>query len=100
MAFENSYVVRTSRLKREASAHARKRMAQRGVGDVDLRLVLAFGEETHDGRGGVRYTMTSAAMDRLRAAVGHTPKVDRLAGVYAVLSTEDGAVITVGHRYN
>ena len=100
MAIGNAHVVRISRSKRETSIHARKRMAQRGVASVDLRLVLAFGEEEHDGRGGVRYTMTTTAMERLRSAVGHTAKIDGLAGVYAVVCASDGTVITVGHRYN
>jgi hypothetical protein len=62
-------------------------------------LILAFGVKEHDGMGAVRHLMTSSAMERLCATVGRSAQIASLAGMYAVVSTTDNTVITVGHRY-
>ncbi len=62
-------------------------------------LVLAYGQREFDGQGGIRYLMTADSIASLRRAVGHTQRVDALAGVYAVVSAEDSTLITVGHRF-
>lgn len=62
--------------------------------------MLAYGEREFDGEGAVRYLMTSHSMACLQKAVGRTPQVEALAGVYAVVSVDDERVITIGHRFN
>ena len=80
--------------------HAQKRSQQRGISTDSVRLILSFGERSHDGCGGVRCLMTQEAVKRLESAVGRSQKVDALAGTYVVLSAEDNTVvITTGHRY-
>lgn len=82
------------------SRHADKRAQQRGIDQVSVPLVLAFGKREFDGRGGVRYLMTAESVASLRRAVGKTQQVEALAGVYAVVSAEGETVITLGHRHN
>jgi hypothetical protein len=65
-----------------------------------LPLLLAYGQREFDGKGCIRYLMTSDALDTLCRAVGRTKQVQALAGVYAVVSVEDRTVLTIGHRYN
>ena len=43
--------------------------------------------------------MTAKALENLRRVVGNSPKVDALAGVYAVVSANDPTIITVAHRH-
>lgn len=100
MAFSNLHYDSSARRKMEASKHAQKRCRQRGIGLDTVPLVLAFGRKEFDGKGGIRYVMTGESVASLRRVVGSTQQVDALAGVYAVVSTEDQTVITVGHRYS
>lgn len=81
------------------SRHAEKRAQQRCIDKTSLPLVLAYGQREFDGEGGIRYLMTAESIESLRRAVGHTQRVDALAGVYAVVSAEDSTLITVGHRF-
>ncbi len=78
--------------------HARKRSQQRGIPARAITLIRSYGERSHDGRGGVRYTMTGRAMDKLIRAIGRDQSIDRLGGCYVVQSLDAAAVITVGHR--
>ena len=85
----------------QLSRHAACRSQQRGIGSDLLPLLLAYGERSHDGRGGIRCLMTDKAMSGLVRAVGRTQRIDAFAGAYAVLSAdEEQAVITVSHRYS
>lgn len=43
--------------------------------------------------------MTADSIASLQRAVGHTQRVEALAGMYAVVSAEDSTLITVGHRF-
>ena len=44
--------------------------------------------------------MTRACVERLVNVLGHSQRLDALAGAYVVLSAEDDAVvITASHRY-
>lgn len=99
MSISNETYQSTSSAKREFSKHALKRGRQRGISALSVRLVKAFGEQEFDGMGGIRYFMTSSAVNNLRQVVGSTQQVDALTGVYAVVSATDDTVITVGHRY-
>lgn len=77
------------------------RSQQRAIAVEALPLMLAYGERSHDGRGGVRYMMTHTSLAAVARAVGHSQWLDSLAGAYAVVSADDErAVITVGHRYS
>lgn len=99
MADGNMHFELKSRTKREMSLHARKRGCQRGISSDSANLVVLFGEQEHDNRGGIRYLMTPKALNNLRRVVGNSQQVDALAGVYAVVSTTDPTIITVAHRY-
>lgn len=84
----------------KASLHAAKREKQRGLTPGCVSLILAFGVKEHDGKGGIRYMMTTSAMEKLFATVGRTHQTSCLAGTYAIVSAIDSTVITVGHRYS
>lgn len=80
--------------------HAQKRSAQRGFNPDSVELIRTFGERSHDGQGGIRCLMTRACVERLGNVLGHSQRLDALAGAYVVLSAEDDAVvITASHRY-
>lgn len=85
--------------KYELTRHAKKRSEQRGVCEGVVPLLTAFGDASHDGFGGIRYVMTDQALERLKRVLGRNQTIDGLAGVYAVVSANDGQVITLGHRY-
>jgi hypothetical protein len=70
---------------------------QRAIPMHFIPLLVAYGVPEHDGRGGIRYLMTDYAIDSIERVVGHTAKLERLRGMYVVLSAHDNAVITVGH---
>lgn len=98
VGYSNQDYQSTSRRLARLSRHADKRAQQRCIDKASLPLVLAYGQREFDGKGGIRYLMTSDSVASLQRAVGRTQQVEALAGVYAVVSTEDNTVITVGHR--
>ena len=80
--------------------HAQTRSAQRGFNPDSVELIRTFGERSHDGCGGIRCLMTRVAVERLGNVLGHSQRLDSLAGAYVVLCAEDDAVvITASHRY-
>jgi len=99
MSQSNRHYERAPR-KSQLSRHAATRAQQRGISSAALPLVLAFGRREFDGHGAVRYLMTDDSVASLGKAVGYTPQVEALAGVYAVVSIADECVITVGHRFS
>lgn len=80
------------------SKHSSKRTRQRGFPRDIIPLIKAYGVKSHDGMGGVRYLLTKASIARIESVVGHTQRLDGLAGAYVVVSTDEGTIITVGHR--
>jgi hypothetical protein len=102
MYHTNAYL-RSSRneriLREKVTKHAAKRLQQRGISERQLSVILTFGVKQHDGDGAVRYLMTQSAVKRVCSVLGRTPQIDRLEGMYAVVSASDEAVITVGHRH-
>lgn len=100
MTVENWYFESKATARRQLSKHAQKRGCQRGISELSIPLITAYGEKEHDGKGGIRYLMTSAAIANLRRVVGFTQQVEALQNMYAVVSTDGSTVITVGHRYN
>lgn len=90
-----------ARRKIELSRHAHKRGQQRGISQDCVPLILAYGERSHDGQGGVRYSLTDRAIARLVRAIGHSQRLQTLAGCYAVVNAEsEQTVITLGHRHS
>lgn len=84
-----------------SGSHAIKRSQQRGIGQECVPLILAYGERSHDGRGGIRYLLTKRAIANLELAVGRSQRLDQLKGCYAVVSADDEKrIITMGHRYS
>lgn len=79
--------------------HADRRAQQRAISKACIPILRAFGRRRHDGRGAVTYLMTSDAMDLLIRAVGRTPAVERLQGVYMVEDILTNSIITIGHSW-
>jgi hypothetical protein len=83
------------------SNHARHRMQQRSVPPLVVAWLLDFGKVRYDHRGGIIYYFDKDARRNLERAVGRRV-VSRLSdymNVYAVSSTNDNTLVTVGHRY-
>ena len=96
-SFESSRLQRILRSK--ASRPASQRTQQRGINNGCIPMILAFGTKEHDSMGGIRFLMTTSAIERMYAALGKTKQIAGMAGMYAVVSADDGTVMTVGHRY-
>lgn len=82
------------------TSHARVRMQQRGVPPLILEWLLQYGATAYDGHGArIRY-FDKHAKQQIRRAKGDVVlrRLHELFDSYAVVS-EDGAVVTVGHRY-
>lgn len=52
MASGNWYFESKSTAKRQLSKHALKRGCQRGISELSVPLITAYGEKEHDGKGG------------------------------------------------
>lgn len=101
MAYTDAFLEVTKHRKPRSSRHAVKRSQQRGIGQECIPLILAYGERSHDGHGGIRYMLTKRSIAKLEMAVGRSQRLDQLQGCYAVVGTDDEKkVITVGHRYS
>ena len=95
----NAHYDSISRRKIEVSRHAHKRAQQRAIPQDCVPLILAYGERSHDGQGGIRYLLTDRVMAILSRAIGHSQRLETLTGCYAVVAAEDEqTVITLGHR--
>lgn len=92
VSFEPSARVAMSR-----SKHAAKRAQQRGIWAPTIQVIAAFGERTFDGHGAIRCVMTERSVENLRKAVTSIQRLEAMLGTYAVLSADNGTVITVGH---
>lgn len=74
------------------TAHAQRRMQQRGLREADLERVLELGRMHYQAGGAIVY------IER-RARVWLGPGEEHLASVYLVMQRGgDGAIVTVGHR--
>lgn len=101
MQQSNSHYESSRRMKAEMSRHARLRSQQRGIPVDAVPLYQAYGERSHDGKGGIRYLMTERAMANLIRAAGRSQRIDALAGTYIVVSADDErTVITMSHLYS
>lgn len=81
------------------TTHARIRMQQRGIPEAALELLLDFGREAHDHRGGRIVRFDKRSRRRIERVLGpSTLRVfERHLNAYAVVGADD-AVVTVGHR--
>lgn len=85
---------------RELTRHASVRAQQRGIPRLVVDWLEAYGEEMHDQDGTIILHFSKRSRRRLERDVGREP-VRRLSNYlrcYVVVSN-DGAVITVGHRH-
>jgi len=84
------------------TAHADKRLQQRGVPPLIIRCLRDFGERVYDHRGAVIYHFNKTSWRKLEGEWGREP-VRRLFAdhrdAYMVVSAEDDLVITVGKRF-
>lgn len=83
------------------SNHAKHRMQQRGIPPLVVTWLLEFGQTRYDHRGGIVYYFDKHSRRNLERVVGRKV-VSRLSDYlnsYAVSSTNDDALVTVGHRY-
>ena len=80
--------------------HAQIRMQQRGIPPVIERYLEEFGEEEHDGHGGVQPYFSQKSIRTMERNLG-VWMVKRMVGfldVYMVESIHDGKVITLARR--
>jgi hypothetical protein len=83
------------------SKHARRRMQQRSIPPLVVTWLLEFGQMRYDHQGGIVHYFDRHSRRNLERVVG-SKVVARLSdylNAYAVSSTSDEALITVGHRY-
>lgn len=80
--------------------HAAIRTQQRGIPPWFLALLLAHGRSRHDGHGAVIKTVDRAARQRLQMLLSRTEyaAAERYFDVYAVVATDDQAIVTAAHR--
>ncbi len=81
-------------------SHAAKRAQQRGIPPLVDQWLDEFGEERHDGHGGVVTFFSHASVRAMERTFGRAPmpKLAEYLNAYKVESSHDGHVITVGHR--
>ena len=63
----NAQYASLARRKIELSRHASRRARQRAISQDCVPLILAYGERSHDGHGGIRYLLTRRSMAALGA---------------------------------
>ena len=83
------------------SQHAEHRMQQRGVPPLIVTWLLDFGKQRYDHHGAVIHYFDKRSRRNLEREVGRKV-ISRLAGYldsYLVVSTDDHALVTVGHRF-
>lgn len=82
--------------------HAIQRSQQRGIPPLIQHWLLDYGEETFNGHGLIIRYFTSQSIRRMERDFGREPlrRLSEYLRCYLVESAHDGAVITVGKRYN
>lgn len=81
--------------------HARTRTQQRGVPLLIQNWLMDYGEEQFNGRGRVLRYFTRKSLRKMEREIGKTAlqRLSEYLRCYLVQSTTDGAIITVGKRY-
>jgi hypothetical protein len=79
--------------------HSEVRAQQRGIPPMVDQLLDLYGQEEHDGRGGVVLYLSKHSIRSMERDLGRRP-VSRLAEWFDAykVKTTDGRTITVGHR--
>lgn len=82
------------------SSHAAVRAQQHCIPSLVAQWLDQFGEEKHDGHGGVLLYFSRASIRAMERAFGwaQVRKLVEYFDVYKVESSHDGHVITIGHR--
>ncbi|SFO21628.1 hypothetical protein SAMN05216386_2968 [Nitrosospira briensis] len=82
------------------SVHAAVRAQQRCIPPLVEQWLNQFGEEKHDGHGGVLRYFSRASIRAMERAFGRAPvrKMSEYLDAYKVESSHDGDVLTIGHR--
>ena len=80
--------------------HASVRSQQRGIPPLIRDWLLAYGEEDYDGHGGILRYFSNRSIRMMQRSFGREPlrQLDKYLNSYLVESSDDGAVITIGHR--
>jgi hypothetical protein len=80
--------------------HASRRISQRGIPVLIVYWLQAYGEERHDGHGGVIRFFSHRSVKRLMRDVGgqSVRKLQKYLRAYIVEGLDDGSVITAGWR--
>lgn len=87
-------------LNQRYSAHAQKRLQQRGITDLEVELILMYGSETHHDDGCVYSKIDRDDFKRLERDIKKVyQKLEKLRHQFVV--TANGCtVVTAGHEYN
>jgi len=82
------------------SEHAAKRAQQRGIPPLIDEWLDAYGEEVYDGHGATVLYFSKKSIRMMERAYGSSPvrKLSEWHDAYKVVSSNDGKVITLGHR--
>jgi hypothetical protein len=82
------------------SFHAGVRAQQRCIPPLIDQWLDQFGEEKYDGHGGVLRYFSRASIRAMECAFGRAPvrKMSEYLDAYKVESSNDGHIITIGHR--
>jgi len=82
------------------SEHAKTRMQQRGISAEAVEWLLAYGETMHDHHGAEICYFTKRSRHDMTTDLGQNTmkRCEKLMNSYLVIGA-DGAVITIGHRY-
>jgi hypothetical protein len=82
--------------------HATQRAQQRGVPPLITSWLVEYGEKAFDGHGGMVRFFSRKSIRRMERELGTAPvrRLSEYLRSYLVQGAADGAVITVGKRYN
>jgi hypothetical protein len=83
------------------TAHAKKRCQQRAIPEQLCEIVLDYGRDRYDKRGGRVWFLTKRSLIEIERKLGAKCRKDleRKKGMYLVESVSDNAIITVGHAF-
>lgn len=81
--------------------HAALRQQQRGIPPLVTDWLITYGVEQFDGHGGIVRYFSKQCIRRLERELGREPiaRMSEFLRCYLVQSSKDGAIITVGKRY-
>lgn len=86
-------------MRKELTDHAQQSMRQRGVRDIDWRILAVLADEGRAvGRALMAWSLSDAALDGAVAEGLARSMADRLRGL-VLIESSDGSVVTVGHLH-